>query len=372
MRRNLDRTSSEPFLKISTPRAGSQTRVDLPGGVVISGEGGPTEEDSAVSFDADLARAGTVRIDSVSGDNTRSLTGDDVPERRCGVWTGEYIGDITGSAWLLGGECERGEISTRGERIRGGESDGTGRDKGRMGCNSPYEERLEVFRDKVVILGEEVWVGCSAGCVFGVACTPWLRRSGSSVCMPRPRYFPLYVNKLPCGVAVPDPALERCLECLGGPASSLSSSSSPSMLVSSSFGCHGLNFSFSCCLHSSFWNKRESRGAFWSGRASFEAYFRMLGSTSHAFLYANEMGMLMGGVPYPGEEGEPGRSPPKKMTGLATFCTKKSPGGGASVDGNTLPGTTRGFSSHGKIGATFERSGDGEVSRPAVDPMTLR
>jgi len=98
----------------------------------------------------------------------------------------------------------------------------------------------------------------------------------------------------------------------------------------------------------------------------------MLGSTSHAFLYANEMGMLMGGDPCePNEAGEPGRSPPKKVIGLAAFWTKL-PGGCASVDGNTLPGTTRGFSSHGKIGATFERSGDGEVSRPTVDPMTLR
>ena len=55
MRRNLERTSSEPFLKISTPRAGSQTRVDLIGVEAISGEGGPTEEDTAVSFEADLA-----------------------------------------------------------------------------------------------------------------------------------------------------------------------------------------------------------------------------------------------------------------------------------------------------------------------------
>ena len=101
----------------------------------------------------------------------------------------------------------------------------------------------------------------------------------------------------------------------------------------------------------------------------------MLGSTSHAFLYANEVGMLMGGdpcEPNPGEEGEPGRSPPKKVTGLATFWTTKLPGGGASVCGNTLPGITRGFSSHGKIGATFERSGEGESSRSVVDPMTPR
>jgi len=99
----------------------------------------------------------------------------------------------------------------------------------------------------------------------------------------------------------------------------------------------------------------------------------MLGSTSHAFLYANEMGILIGGDPCEPnpEEGEPGRSPPKKIAGLAVFWTKL-PGGGASVDGNTLPGTTRGFSSHGKIGATFERSGEGEVSRPVVDPMTSR
>jgi len=99
----------------------------------------------------------------------------------------------------------------------------------------------------------------------------------------------------------------------------------------------------------------------------------MFGSTSHAFLYANEMGILIGDpcAPKPGEEGEPGRSPPKKVIGLAVFWTKL-PGGGASVDGNTLLGTTRGFSSHGKIGATFERSGDGEVSRPVVDPITSR
>lgn len=94
MRRNLESTSSEPFLKISTPRAGSQTRVDFTGDA-ISGEGGPTDEDSAVSFDADLARAGTDRS-VVSGDNTRCLTGDEVPERRRGVWTGEYFGDMTG------------------------------------------------------------------------------------------------------------------------------------------------------------------------------------------------------------------------------------------------------------------------------------
>ena len=104
MRRNLERTSSDPFLKISTPRAGSQTRVDLVGVGAISGEGGPTDEDSAVSFDADLARAGTVRMDSVSGDNMRSLTGDDVPERRRGVWTGEYAGDIMGGVLPFGGE----------------------------------------------------------------------------------------------------------------------------------------------------------------------------------------------------------------------------------------------------------------------------
>lgn len=128
MRRNLERTSSEPFLKISTPRAGSQTRVDLRGLVVMSGEGGPTDEDSAVSFDADLARPGTDRIDNVSGDNTRSLTGDDVLGRLRGVWTGEYFGDITGDVLLLGGERVRGDISTRGERMRGGESVDTGRD----------------------------------------------------------------------------------------------------------------------------------------------------------------------------------------------------------------------------------------------------
>ena len=96
MRRNLERTSSEPFLKISTPRAGSQTRVDLAGVEAISGEGGPTDEDRAVSFDADLVRVGTGRIDVVSGDNTRCLTGDDVLGRRRGVWIGEYFGDMTG------------------------------------------------------------------------------------------------------------------------------------------------------------------------------------------------------------------------------------------------------------------------------------
>jgi len=102
MRRNLERTSSDPFLKISTPRAGSQTRVDLTGVEAVSGEGGPTDDDSAVSFDADLARAGTDRIDVVRGDNTRCLTGDEVPERRRGVWIGEYIGDNTKGVW--GGE----------------------------------------------------------------------------------------------------------------------------------------------------------------------------------------------------------------------------------------------------------------------------
>lgn len=104
MRRNLERTSSEPFLKISTPRAGSQTRVDLTGVEATSGEGGPTDEESAVSFDADLAKAGTERIDVVNGDNTRSLTGDDLPERRRGVWTGEYFGDMMGDVLSFGGE----------------------------------------------------------------------------------------------------------------------------------------------------------------------------------------------------------------------------------------------------------------------------
>jgi len=69
---------------MSTPRAGSQTRVDLTGLEAISGEGGPTDEDNAVSFDADLARPGTER-NGVSGDNTLSLTGENVPERRRGV-----------------------------------------------------------------------------------------------------------------------------------------------------------------------------------------------------------------------------------------------------------------------------------------------
>lgn len=152
-----------------------------------------------------------------------------------------------------------------------------------------------MFPVKGVILGEEVWLGYSPGCVLGVTCTPLLLWSGTSVCIPRPRYFPLYVYRLPCGVAVPDPALERCLECLGGPGSSLSSSSSPSMLVSSSFGCHGLNFSLSCFFHSSFWNRRGLWGALCSGFASLDAYFWILGSTSHAFLYDNDAGMLTGG-----------------------------------------------------------------------------
>ena len=114
---------------MSTPRAGSQTRVDLTGVEPASGEGGPTDEDSAVSFDADLARAGTERIDVVNGDNTRSLIGDDAPERRRGVRIGEYFGDKIGGVWPLGGEYVRGDISTRGERRRGGESAvDTGRD----------------------------------------------------------------------------------------------------------------------------------------------------------------------------------------------------------------------------------------------------
>jgi len=95
----------------------------------MSGEGGPTDEDSAVSFDADLAKAGTERSDVVNGDNTRCLTGDDVPERRRGVWAGEYFGDMTEGVLFSGGEYVRGEISTRGERTRGGESAvDTGRD----------------------------------------------------------------------------------------------------------------------------------------------------------------------------------------------------------------------------------------------------
>lgn len=122
MRRNLERTSSEPFLKISTPRAGSQTRLDLTGVEAVSGEGGPTDDDSAVSFDADLARGGTERSDVVSGDNTRCLTGDDLPERRRGVWTGEYFGDSAGGVLSCGGEYPWGSMNTRGERMRGGES----------------------------------------------------------------------------------------------------------------------------------------------------------------------------------------------------------------------------------------------------------
>jgi len=101
----------------------------------------------------------------------------------------------------------------------------------------------------------------------------------------------------------------------------------------------------------------------------------MLGSTSHAFLYAKETGMLTGGdacEPNPVEERVSGRSPLKVMTGLSVFWTRKSPGGAASVDGNTLPGITRGFSSHGKMGATFERSGVGGFSRPVTGPVTLR
>lgn len=89
-------------------------------------------------------------------------------------------------------------------------------------------------------------------------------------------------------------------------------------------------------------------------------------STSHAFLYVNETGMLMGGYPC---APNPGISPLKRVTGL---LTRKSPGGGVSVDGKTLPGTTRGFSSHGKMGATFERSGAGELSRPVAGPVTFR
>ena len=161
-----------------------------------------------------------------------------------------------------------------GDRMRGGESAvETCRDWREIGGKPPCEGRRDVFLDDAMTLGEEVWIGYSPGCVLGVACIPLLSRSGASVCTPRPRYFPLYVNRLPCGVATPDPALERCRECLGGTVSSLSSSSSPSILVSSSLGCHGLNFSFSCCFHSSFWNKRELRGAFCSGRASLDAYF---------------------------------------------------------------------------------------------------
>lgn len=72
------------------------------------------------------------------------------------------------------------------------------------------------------------------------------------------------------------------------------------------------------------------------------------------------------------EEKEPGRSPLKELTGLPTFWTRKSPGGGASVGGNTLPGKMRGFSSHGKMGATFERSGVGEFSRPVGGPVTFK
>jgi hypothetical protein len=96
----------------------------------MSGEDGPTDEESAVSFEADLARAGTDRRDVVSGDNTRSLTGDEVPERRRGVCIGEYSGDMTEGVLLSSGEYARGDISMRGERMRGGESKvDTGRDR---------------------------------------------------------------------------------------------------------------------------------------------------------------------------------------------------------------------------------------------------
>lgn len=192
MRRNLERTSSEPFLKISTPRAGSQTRLDLTGVEAISGEGGPTDDDRAVSFDADLARTGTDRIDGVRGDNTLYLTGDDAPECRRGVWIGEYFGDITGGVFTSGGEYLRGDIKTRGERTSGGESTAdTGRDRRERDGGSAWEERLDLFPVKGVILGEELWVGYSPGCVLGVTCTPLLLWSGTSVCIPRPRYFPL-------------------------------------------------------------------------------------------------------------------------------------------------------------------------------------
>ena len=50
----------------------------------------------------------------------------------------------------------RGVTRTRGERIRGGESAGTGQDVRGVNCSSPSEERREAFRDKVVTLGEEV------------------------------------------------------------------------------------------------------------------------------------------------------------------------------------------------------------------------
>jgi hypothetical protein len=91
-------------------------------------------------------------------------------------------------------------------------------------------------------------------------------------------------------------------------------------------------------------------------------------------LYVSETGMLIGGdtcAPNP-EEKEPGRSPLKEVMGLPIFWTRKFPGGGVSVDGNTLPGKTRGFSSHGKIGATLERSGVGELSRPVGGPSNVQ
>lgn len=122
----------------------------------VSGEGGPTDDDNAVSFDADLARAGTDRIDVVRGDNTRWLTGDEVTERRRGVWTGEYFGDSTRGVLPWGGEYVWGDISTRGERMRGGESAvDTGRDLWKNEDDSPCEGRREVRPDKVVTLGEE-------------------------------------------------------------------------------------------------------------------------------------------------------------------------------------------------------------------------
>ena len=75
--------------------------------MAVSGEGGPTDEDNAVSFDADLARPGTVRIvKGVNGDNPRSFMGDDRLERRRGVWTGEYLGDMTGGVFPFCGEYE--------------------------------------------------------------------------------------------------------------------------------------------------------------------------------------------------------------------------------------------------------------------------
>jgi len=84
-----ERTSSESFLKISTPRAGSQTRPNLRCiaiGDESAGELGPAEE-SAVSFEIERSSPGTDFADGILG--CRCTPTDDTVVIELGPFGGE-------------------------------------------------------------------------------------------------------------------------------------------------------------------------------------------------------------------------------------------------------------------------------------------